>query len=95
MIHVLEALVGLWVAVHLSRVQHERLHLMHPYHELMDAASVVDRCKLLRHKAEDYGDVKVGSFSQFQSAAIAVIMNLTNRASYVGQQRRKNEQWPY
>ena len=32
--------------------------------------------------------------SQFQSAAIAVIMNLTNRASYVGQQRRKNEQWP-
>jgi hypothetical protein len=24
-----------------------------------------------------------------------VIMSLINRASYVGQQRRRNQQWPY
>jgi hypothetical protein len=79
----------------LTLMRRIRNDFAHELETTFDTPSVVDRCRLLRHKAEDYGDVKVGSFSQFQSAAIGVIMNLINRASYVGQQRRKSEQWSY
>jgi mannitol operon repressor len=79
----------------LTLMRRIRNDFAHQVETTFDTPSVVDRCKLLRHKAEDYGDLKVGSFGQFQSAAIGVIMSLTNRAFYVGRQRRKNEQWPY
>ena len=79
----------------LTLMRRIRNDFAHEVETTFDTPSVVDRCKLLLHKAEDFGDVKVGSFGQFQSAAIGVIMSLINRASYVGQQRRRNEQWPY
>jgi hypothetical protein len=79
----------------LTLMRRIRNDFAHEVETTFDTPSVVDRCRLLRHKAEGFGDVKVGSFDQFQSAAIGVIMSLINRASYVGQQRRRNEQWPY
>jgi hypothetical protein len=79
----------------LTLMRRIRNDFAHEVETTFDTPSVVDRCRLLRHKADDCGDVKVGSFGQFQSAAIGVIMSLINRASYVGQQRRKSETWPY
>jgi mannitol operon repressor len=72
-----------------------RNEFAHQVETTFDTPSVIDRCKLLKHKAEEYGDVQMGAFGQFQTAAVGVIMNLTNRPFYVSKQRRKSEAWPY
>lgn len=60
-----------------------------------DNQSVAMRCQNFRLAAADYGEVIVDPESQFSSAAIALIMRLTNRAFHVSQKRITAEPWPY
>ena len=57
--------------------------------------SIRDRCANLQASAKDYGDVVVGANGQFTSAAVCLILNLTNRAHYASQRRLVTESWPY
>ena len=57
--------------------------------------SIKDRCANLRLAAKDYGQVVVGADAQFSTAAVALIMRLTNRAAYVERQRLVVGDWPY
>lgn len=56
--------------------------------------SVKDRCANFRLKAHDYGDVVVDPQGQFSTAAVSMIMRLTNRAAYAERQRLTPETWP-
>ncbi len=65
-----------------------------------ETSSVVDRCKLLHHKVHDYtsekmGEVIVDPVAQFTSAAVALILNFTNRPHYVAQRRCVYGEWQY
>ena len=57
--------------------------------------SVKDRAMLLTMAAQDYGEVVVGAEGRFTTAAVALILNLTNRAHYVSLKRLTHERWPY
>lgn len=48
----------------------------------------------LKYSARDYGDVVVGSFGKFNTAAVGLILNLTNRAHYVARERLTLRSWP-
>jgi DNA-binding MltR family transcriptional regulator len=72
-----------------------RNYLAHELHSTFDDPSVVDRCKLLRLKAHDYGDVVVGTTGQFQTAAVAVLNRLINRAHYVSLKRSIYGEWQF
>lgn len=81
----------------LRRIRNDFAHDMHTSFE---TPSVIDRCKLLRHKAHDYkseqqGDVIVPPTGQFTTAAVGLIANLTNRAHYVSRSRRSYGEWPF
>lgn len=72
----------------------------HDMHTSFKTPSAVDRCKLLHHKAQDYkyedkDDVVVDPASQFTSAAVSLILHLTNRPHYVSQRRCVYGDWPY
>lgn len=54
---------------------------------------IVSLCAQLQLAAQDYGDVKVDTRGKFTSAAVALILNLTNRPHYVGQARLKPREW--
>jgi mannitol operon repressor len=77
----------------LTLIRKIRNDFAHEVATTFETQSVIGRCKELHHKAEDYGDVRVDAFGQFQTAAIAIIMNLTNRPHYVALQRRTKTSW--
>lgn len=79
----------------LTLIRRIRNEFAHHIETSFDTPSVVSRCAQLRMKAEDYGDVKVGPSGQFQTAAVAVIMNLINRPHSVSQERRATKTWPF
>jgi DNA-binding MltR family transcriptional regulator len=84
----------------LTIIRRIRNDFAHDIHTTFETPSVVDRCKLLRIKAHDYtsdkmGEVKVNAAGQFQTAAVALIMNLTNRPHYVSKKRCLEAKWPY
>jgi mannitol operon repressor len=79
----------------LTLIRRIRNEFAHNIETTFGTPSIVSRCSQLRLKAEDYGDVKVGSAGQFQTAAISVITNLINRPQYVSQERRVTKVWPY
>lgn len=54
---------------------------------------IVSLCTQLHFSAKSYGDVIVDTRAQFTTAAIAIILNLTNRPYYVGQRRLQAETW--
>ena len=56
--------------------------------------SFKSRCANFRLKAHDYGDVVVDPQGQFSTAAVAMIMRLTNRAAYAARHRITCEPWP-
>ena len=59
-----------------------------------DDQSIKDRCGNFRLKAHDYEEVVVDPQSQFSTAAISMIMRLTNRAAYAERSRLKPVFWP-
>jgi hypothetical protein len=50
-------------------------------------------CSALMMSAKSYDDVKVDARNQFTTAAVSLILNLTNRPHYVGQQALKHRNW--
>ncbi len=72
-----------------------RNYLAHEMHSTFEDPQVVDRCKLLRLKAHDYGDVVVGTTGQFQTAAVGILNRLINRAHYVSLKRSKYGEWQF
>jgi mannitol operon repressor len=84
----------------LTLIRRIRNDFAHDIHTTFETPSVVDRCKLLRMKAHDYvhaemGEVTVPSAGQFETAAVSLIMNLTNRPHYVRERRATTFDWPY
>ena len=72
----------------------------HDIHTTFDTPSVKDRCATLRMKADDcdsgeLGEFRVNATGQFETAAVALIMNLLNRPHYVAKQRRTPQKWRY
>lgn len=56
---------------------------------------IANLCAQLRMAAQPYGDIEVDARGKFTTAAVALIMTLTNRPHYVGQERLKSRDWPY
>lgn len=56
---------------------------------------IVDRCQNLAFSVKEAGDAVVGSRTQFSTAAVALILNLTNRSHYVSKARLTFGNWPY
>lgn len=54
---------------------------------------VASLCALLQFSAKSYGDVHVDTRGQFTTAAVALILDLTNRPHYVGQRRLQAVTW--
>lgn len=84
----------------LNLIRRIRNDFAHDIHTSFETQSVIDRCKDLRRKADDYdsetlGEVRVGPSGQFRTAAVGLIMNLINRPHYVSRERRKPVDWPY
>jgi hypothetical protein len=52
-------------------------------------------CSSLTYSAKPYGDVTLNARMQFTSAAVGLILNLTNRPHYVGEKALKYQEWPY
>lgn len=50
---------------------------------------MAQKCQLLKHSIKD-----TNARGQFTSAAVSLILNLTNRAHYVSKKRLKHETWP-
>jgi mannitol operon repressor len=50
-------------------------------------------CSSLKMSAKPYGDVTVSIRGRFTTAAVALILNLTNRPHYVAQQPLKFQNW--
>lgn len=82
----------------LNHIRRIRNDFAHDISTTFQTQSVVDRCRQLRLKAHDYfsetmGQVTVDPPGQFQTSAVSLIMNLTNRAHYVAQARRSYGNW--
>ena len=56
---------------------------------------IVTLCRNLHFSAQDYEGVVVDPFGQFTTAAVGLIINLTNRAHYIGKERLIYRKWPY
>jgi len=79
-------------------IRRVRNDFAHSIHASFSTPSVIDRCKRLKLKAQDYTRadgslVVVDAAGQFTSAAVGLIMNLTNRAYYVSKERRTSVNW--
>ena len=72
-----------------------RNQFAHDHRTSFSDQGIVDRCQNLAFSAKDYGDVVVDSRGQFTTAALALILNLTNRSHYVSKKRLKFENWSY
>ncbi len=84
----------------LQLVRRIRNDFAHDIHTTFDRQSVANRCRELKHRAKDNPatEANLGPMppaSQFHTAAVALIMNLTNRPHYVRQQKCKSAKWPY
>lgn len=76
----------------LRRIRNE---FAHNFPTSFEDQKIIDLCKRFHHSAKDYADVVVGPFGQFSTAAVALIMNLTNRGRYVGKRRLSYRKWAY
>jgi mannitol operon repressor len=78
-----------------------RNQFAHHVHVSFDDQSVADLCKNLIMAAQDYSSVEkkhsvtVDMRGRFSTAALCLILNLTNRPHYVSRQRRHFVKWPY
>lgn len=82
----------------LSLIRRIRNDFAHDIHTSFKTRSVIDRCKILRLKAHDYTSLQMGEVvmtpgAQFETSAVSLIMNLTNRATYVARKRLSYGNW--
>jgi hypothetical protein len=73
----------------------------HHVHVSFENQNVGDLCKNLTMAAQDYSSAQdhhtviVDARGRFSTAAVALVLNLTNRPHYVSRQRRQFIEWPY
>ena len=79
----------------LKRLGKIRNEFAHRHRATFSDRTIIDRCRNLTFSAKDYGDVVVDARGQFISAAVALILNLTNRPHYVAEKRPTFKAWPY
>ncbi|MDD9992952.1 MAG: hypothetical protein OXP75_14240 [Rhodospirillales bacterium] len=79
----------------LETIRKIRNQFAHNHRTRFADQGIADRCRILSFSAKDYDDVVVDARSQFTTAAVSLILNLTNRPHYVSKQRLKSETWPY
>lgn len=79
----------------LETIRKIRNQFAHDHRTSFSDPGVVNRCRNLAFSAKDYGDVVVDSRGQFTTAALALVLKLTNRSHYVSKKRLKLEDWPY
>ncbi len=78
----------------LETIRKIRNQFAHDHRTSFSDQGIVDRCRNLAFSAKDYGDVVVDSRSQFTTAALALMLNLTNRSHYVSKKRLTFGNWP-
>lgn len=72
-----------------------RNHFAHQLKASFADDSIKDRCGNLKAAAQPYADVVMNAEGRFTTAAVALIMHLTNRAHYVALKRLSYEPWQY
>lgn len=60
-----------------------------------ESAKVLGLCSQLQMAAQDYGNVEVDTRGRFTTAAVALVLHLTNRPHYAEQRRLAAQDWPY
>lgn len=75
----------------IRRIRNKFAHNVHPSFDDDDIKSLSFE---LTYRAKPYGDVEVDGKGSFSSAAVALILNLTNRPHYVARTRLKPVDWP-
>lgn len=71
-----------------------RNRFAHEVHASFDTRDINDLCTNLTMAAQSYGDVVIDARGRYTTAAVALIMRLTNRPAYVSTRRRRPEAWP-
>ena len=79
----------------LETIRKIRNQFAHDHRTSFAERGISDHCHNLTFSAKDYGDVAVDARGQFTTAAVALILNLTNRSNYVSKKGLKSEDWPY
>jgi exonuclease I len=74
-------------------VRRIRNEFAHKVKMSFDDARIKGLCSALTLSAKPYGTVTISPRAQFTTAAVALILNLTNRPHYVGQQALKYGNW--
>lgn len=78
-----------------ERLRKIRNVFAHNVHASFSDQNVKDMCANLDYSAKDYENVVVGARGQFTTAAVGVILNLTNRPHYAAQRRLTYRDWKY
>lgn len=76
----------------IRKIRNEFAHQVRVSFEQPD---IVKLCARLTYSVKPYGGVVVGTRGQFTSAAVGLILNLTNRPHYARQRRLSAQEWPY
>ena len=74
----------------LRRIRNE---FAHNHHARFEDRKIIDLCRNLHHSAKDYEGVTVDAFGQFSTGAVGLVLNLVNRAHYVGKEQLKRKTW--
>jgi len=87
----------------ISKSEHDEIDILrkvrnafaHNFKATFEDQRTKDLCKNLKFSAQDYEDVVVGSFAQFNTAVAALILSLTNRDYRVAQMKLTPGKWEY
>jgi mannitol operon repressor len=71
-----------------------RNRFAHDVHASFDTQDIRDLCHNLTKAAQNYDAVVVDARGRYTTAAVALILSLTNRPAYVSRKRRQPEDWP-
>ena len=74
----------------LTVIRKIRNEFAHNHRAAFSDEHIAQKCHLLKHCVKD-----TDARGQFTTAAVSLILNLTNRPHYVSQKRLKRETWPY
>ena len=74
----------------LAVIRNIRNEFAHNHRASFSDEYIAQKCQLLKHCIEG-----TNGRGQFTSAAVSLILNLTNRPHYVSKKRLKREEWPY
>lgn len=78
-----------------DRLRKIRNLFAHNVHASFTDQKLMDLCGNLTYSAKDYGQVAVDARGQFTTAAVGLILNLTNRAHYARARRLTYSEWEY